>query len=354
MYGCASDDDCDSGQICRCAGQGLGLYTECIAGGCADDSECGEYLCGLSPDTCEPGGFVTACHGEADLCYSDSDCLDFQPCFYDEGKDPTVWACNDAVCGRPFIVDQVARTAPLCEVSPECSGAWTRGLSPEVQHLSRSQRSQLCEHWSAIAAMEHASVASFARALLELVAVGAPAELLAATQGALADEIRHAQRTFALASAYGGRELGPGPLAIEGALCGAGDRRRLAEAVAREGCVSETLAAAEVRAASEAASDPVIRRALAEIAADEEEHSRLAWRTLNWLLEGLSSEAVAGVIKVLYRALDEALASADSVANEDASLEAFGVLSAEARGIVMRCAGEEIVRPCARAMSEAA
>ncbi|HFE45544.1 MAG TPA: ferritin-like domain-containing protein [Nannocystis exedens] len=170
----------------------------------------------------------------------------------------------------------------------------------------------------------------------------------------MADEIKHAQRTFALASAYGGRELGPGPLAIDGAFCGAASRLRLAEAVAREGCVAETLAAAEVRAASEAASDPVIRRVLAEIATDEEEHARLAWRTLNWLLEGLSSDAVSGVLEVLHHALDGALAAADGTSNEDASLEIFGVLSAKARGIVVRCAGEEIVRPCARAMSKAA
>ncbi len=118
--------------------------------------------------------------------------------------------------------------------------------------------------------------------------------------------------------------------------------------------MAETLAAAEVRAASEAASDPVIRRALAEIARDEEEHARLAWRTLNWLLEGLSSDAASGVMDVLHHALDEALAGADGTSNEDVDLEAFGVLSAKARGIVVRCAGAEIVRPCARAMSKAA
>ncbi len=199
VYGCATDDDCSVGEICRCAGEGLGLYTECIVGGCVDDSDCGDYLCGLSPDVCIPGGFVTACHSGADLCYSDLDCFNDQPCDYNQVKDPPVWACDNTLCGRPFMIDHIARKASVCEVDPEHAGTWTRGLLPEVQHLSRSQRSRLCEHWSAIAVMEHASVASFARALLELLAVGAPAELLAATQGALADETRHAEWTFALA-----------------------------------------------------------------------------------------------------------------------------------------------------------
>ncbi len=350
VYGCATDDECGAGEICRCAGPGLGLYTECIAGDCVDDSECGDYLCGLSPDTCEPGGFQTVCHGEGDLCYSDADCPDFQPCYYENG-DPGQWRCQDAVCGRPFLVDDVARLAPVVERGEARDDAWSTGVRPETGELTPGERARLVDHWSGIAAMEHASVASFARALLELMAVGAPADLLEATQSALADEIRHAQRSFALASAYAQRELGPGALPIEGALVGAGDRRRLAEAVAREACVAETLAAAEAREASLRATCPVIRRALAEIADDEEEHARLGWRTLAWLLEGLDRRDQEGVLAVLDGAAAEALEGAASAPDEDVDLERYGVLSGASRGAVVRCAVAEIVRPCARAIS---
>lgn len=350
VYGCATDDECGAGEICRCAGQGLGLYTECIAGDCVDDGDCGDYLCGLSPDTCEPGGFQTVCHGESDLCYSDSDCPDFQPCYY-ENSDPAQWRCQDAVCGRPFLVDEVARVAPVVDLGGLRADGWSSGLRPQTGGLSSSQREQLVDHWSAIAAMEHASVASFARALLELMAVGAPADLLMATQSALSDEIRHAQRAYALASAYADRELGPGALPIEGALTGAGDRRRLAEAVAQEACVAETLAAAEARAASERATCPVVRQALAEIADDEEEHARLGWRTLAWLLEGLDQRDRDGVVAVLDGAVASALEGVQNTPYEDGDLEGFGVLRGASRGAVVRCAVAEIVRPCARAIS---
>jgi len=351
VYGCASDDECETGEICRCAGQGLGLYTECIDGGCVDDGECGEYLCALSPDTCEPGGFVTACHGEGDLCANDSECADFQPCYYDQNGDPPVWACQGAVCGRPFLIDAVARQASVVEVAGARTDGWTLGLRPSTEHLSPAQRQGLAEHWSAIAAMEHASVASFARAILDLIAVGAPADLLQGTQSALADEIRHAQRSFSLASAYAGRELAPGPMSLEGAMKGAGDPRRIAEAVAREACVAETIAAAEARAASEVASDPVIRQALAEIATEEEEHARLGWRTLEWLLHGLSEEARGEVLAALEGAMEEALEEVTIPASGDMDLEPYGVLSQASRSRVVRCAVAEIVRPCARAIS---
>ena len=44
-------------------------------------------------------------------------------------------------------------------------------------------------------------MASFARASLELMAVAAPPGLLAACARAMVDEVRHAELTFALASA---------------------------------------------------------------------------------------------------------------------------------------------------------
>ncbi|MCB9568771.1 MAG: ferritin-like domain-containing protein [Myxococcales bacterium] len=354
VYGCATDSDCADGQICRCAGDGLGLYTECIDGGCVDDSECGDYLCALSPDTCEPGGFVTQCHGPGDLCFGDDDCPDFQPCYWSTYPEPAKWACNDAVCGRPFLVDEVARVAPVIERAGWSAG----GPRPTQGRLSPALRSRLGDHWAAIAAMEHASVASFARAILELMAVGAPAELVADAQVALADEIDHAQRAFALASAFAGRELGPGPRARAHAHGGTIDRRRLAEAVAREACVGETVAAAEARIASEACRDPAMARSLAKIAADEERHAQLGWRTLAWLLEGLDPASRAGVLGVMEEAIESALeglvtappVAADSP--EEAVARAFGLLPAGERAALVRCALEEIVRPCAGALAQ--
>ena len=45
--------------------------------------------------------------------------------------------------------------------------------------LSESTRARLAREWAHIGALEHASVASFARFTLQLMALGAPADLLA-------------------------------------------------------------------------------------------------------------------------------------------------------------------------------
>lgn len=58
--------------------------------------------------------------------------------------------------------------------------------------------------------MEHASVAAFARFTLQLLAMGAPAELVQASVGAAADELDHARLRFGIADRFDGR-LGAPP-----------------------------------------------------------------------------------------------------------------------------------------------
>ncbi len=67
-----------------------------------------------------------------------------------------------------------------------------RGGSPE--------RAALGAAWLRNALMEHASVAALARFTLELLAVGAPADLIRDSNAAASDETRHAELCFALAA----------------------------------------------------------------------------------------------------------------------------------------------------------
>lgn len=134
--------------------------------------------------------------------------------------------------------------------------------------------------WLVDAAAEHASVASFARASLQLLALGAPAELVSAVHAAALDEIAHARACYALAARRGAVTNGPGPLAV--------DRAPLAttlEGFVRDtfldGCVAETLAALDVRRRAEVG-DAIERAALLAIADDEDRHAELAWRMLAW------------------------------------------------------------------------
>lgn len=136
--------------------------------------------------------------------------------------------------------------------------------------------------WRRAAAYEHASVAAFARLAIELLAVGAPPELVDDAHAAARDEIRHAKLCYGLASAYGARDVGPGPLPL--AMPRVLDLAELAVECFRDGCVDETIAAieAEEQVTGEAGDD--VRAALREIANDEARHAELSYRIVAWAL----------------------------------------------------------------------
>ena len=72
---------------------------------------------------------------------------------------------------------------------------------PRVSPLTLSDADSVqARKWLAAALAEHASVASFSKFALELLAVGAPASLLQRAHQAALDEIRHAQLSFDVVS----------------------------------------------------------------------------------------------------------------------------------------------------------
>jgi hypothetical protein len=178
------------------------------------------------------------------------------------------------VQGRP-------RVAPM-----HLGDSWrdTEQLSPRTEHLSDSERDSLAEQWIRMGQMEHASIAAFARFNLQLLALGAPPELLEASTRALADETAHAKLCFSLASAYAGYAVGPAALDISNSLeqPALGD---VLDLVIAEGCFGETSAALAALEAAELAADPVIASAHLRIARDEERHAALAFRFVRWALE---------------------------------------------------------------------
>lgn len=329
-YGCASDADCSEGMICLCdapAGR-------CVRSSCRSDADCDEGL--LCAEVASPYDFVSfACQKAKDACMTDADCKSGERCEL-RGD---VRICDNrpmAVPGRPFLVAGHARTAT--EVS---RGDWSHGPQPSLAGLSPSVRERLAAHWTRAALMEHASIAAFARFVLQLLEMGAPADLVTAAHAAMADETRHAEVCFAMASAYAGRAIGPGPLAMHGAMT-AMTRAEVFCLVVREGCVGETLAALEAEEASQLAEDPVVARVYAEIAADELTHAVLAWRYVAW---AIGEQPALGAL--LLEEL-EAAETGDVPASEH--LPAHGVLGAAHLGAVRRCAFRHVVAPAARAL----
>jgi hypothetical protein len=224
--------------------------------------------------------------------------------------------------GRPLYAEGERRAV----VASRKDGArWTRkALAPLGLGLAPELRAAVANAWLDDALAEHASVASFARATLELVAVGAPPALLAAHQRAGLQEIRHAERCFALARAYGERAIDPGPVAIP--LPRAGGLVRLACDTFVEGCVAETIGALLAARALEVCTIAEPREVLRRIEADEAAHAALAWRTLAWALrEG--GEAVTRAVLERARTLREEAGAGESDPSLDlAELHAHGRL----------------------------
>lgn len=186
--------------------------------------------------------------------------------------------CEGACCGRPFTIDGHARLADTMDRND-----WCTDWSALTNELDEATKDALYAVWRADAQMEHASVASFARFTLQLLALGAPADVVMASQSASLDEVEHARLCFALASRFAGRAIGPTALDMASAL----PPTTLAECAGWtviEGCIGETIAALTARAQLEWAQDEDTRAALLRIAEDEEKHAAVAWRFVAWAL----------------------------------------------------------------------
>jgi hypothetical protein len=208
-----------------------------------------------------------------------------------------------------------------------------------------ARRAALAAHWAREASYEHASVASFARTTLELLALGAPPELVAETQAAGLDEVRHAQALYGLARAYGAEAAGPGPVATDRPLHR--DAASFALATFDDACVGETIASLVARAAEGAAEDAAVAGILATIAEDEERHAELAWRTLAWALAKAGPGArarLSGRVERLEREL------ACEGPSERPASAGDGLLADDVTGQIRRRALAEVVLPCARAL----
>ncbi|MCB9748632.1 MAG: hypothetical protein H6713_01365 [Myxococcales bacterium] len=111
-YGCARDDDCAEGQVCVCAGEGLGPRARCVPAACERDEACPEdQLCGVSAraDACGVISRALSC-APPGACHADLECPD-AACYASEGspigehrcgveQDLEAWGCYPTVsCG---------------------------------------------------------------------------------------------------------------------------------------------------------------------------------------------------------------------------------------------------------------
>jgi hypothetical protein len=211
--------------------------------------------------------------------------------------------------GRPLRVRRRAVTPGV-----RASSEWASGPRPRVDALDREARELLRDLWLHDARKEHASVPAFGQVAWQLVALGAPADLVRRAHVSCLQEIDHAERCFALASAYAGEDLGVQdmPALLRGASDLPRDRTRALVKVATEALVDGALLEdfnAELAATALAdVKDPAAREALEHIVEDERDHAALAWDIVAFCIDR-GGEPVARAVRAAFERLPDAPAS---------------------------------------------
>ena len=301
---CETDADCGSGHLCLCGPK----FGTCVAAKCNSGADCAVGDC--VSYTANPGCGSTAmvCENSGDSCGAQSDCPNGQECTWDTPKGKKY--CSPPMCGigRPFVVQGSWRMAEVVDCAPAShrhsadgatSAAWLATVPADLLPV-------LAQHWETAAQMEHASVAAFARLALELLAVGAPLDLVERAQLAGADEVRHAQVCLSLAQRFDGKRRSFGPLTMVGVAIDT-DLASIAASAVAQGCVVETCAALEARIAAEQAVDADLKAALSQIADDEARHAELSWAIAKWAQSRAGVTGAADVVVAMQTAFVQAV-----------------------------------------------
>ena len=211
-----------------------------------------------------------------------------------------------AVPGRPFVDASGKTLAAVVKVGEVKLNQEDSSVDVDNNNnCTESNQNQvsLGQEWVRNAVGEDASVASFAAFSIALMTNGAPSDLVEDALKAGLDEVRHARTSFAIASKLLGEEVKPGPLPVSNHEFNH-DIKKLAMAVAKEGCVDETLSSIELAAEIDLLNSVLgddhtvaitkyagidkktltwIRDELQIIKKEESSHAKLAWRTFEWV-----------------------------------------------------------------------
>ncbi|HEY4118064.1 MAG TPA: hypothetical protein VGM56_09420 [Byssovorax sp.] len=287
---CVTDADCTASDACFCTGAttiphpvlGTGV---CVTATCHSDADCPSGECAVSQPCMGQIGCLVCRDLSSDTCRVGADCGNDFAAACEWSPSTSHFACVDVPTTGRLLRDagRVVWTGYVDRAD------WAAGSARPRDAASPELGRALAEHWAAVAGTEHASVASFAQFSLQLLALGAPPELLVATQRAALDEIGHARAAYAIASAFAGRDLGPGPVDACGTAL-SGSRAALIEMLIADACVSELVSVTEMLFVAAAATDAAIVAFAVRAAREEEAHAALAWRALRWALEGASGD----------------------------------------------------------------
>lgn len=186
--------------------------------------------------------------------------------------------------GRPFRRGKQPLTAGSGEGEAWLEPVALWPLPPEAL------RAELAAEWRRNGMKEHASIAAFSRLSLDLIAVSAPAELLAEVQGDALDEIRHARLCFSVAHALDGRKEGPGDFpeartSTRGLPTRTLALTRLAIDAVIDGALNEGVSARLLARLAGTCTDPALAALVRGMAADEAKHAAHSWNIVAFCME---------------------------------------------------------------------
>ena len=198
------------------------------------------------------------------------------------------------------------------------------GVAQAASVHTQSQQTAAAQAWRREASYEHASVASFSRASLELMAHGAPMALLERTHRAALDELEHTRLCMQVAKDLDGQDATLGP--VPALPPRNEDMEGLAVRTLQEAYLPERCAVAEAKAALALTRSQPAQDALQIIIEDETRHCELALDILRWCLQRGGAS--------VQRALKQALArvpSAPAAPAPGGPLQAHGLLDDASR-----------------------
>ena len=225
--------------------------------------------------------------------------------------------------GRPFRRRGANRTART-----EAGDRWLEdpALLPSVP---AELREELAAEWRRNGAKEHASIAAFSRLSLDLLALGAPPELLAEVQRDALDEIRHAALCFSIARDLDGRAEGPATFPEAGESTRTLPSRTLAlgklaiDAVI-DGALNEGVSARILGRLSQTSTPPRLVEVLRGMAADEARHAAHSWNIIAFCIDA-GGPCVIHALRGALRALPGTMTASLPEPARGGAWEVFGV-----------------------------
>ncbi len=312
-----------------------------------------EFLACIQPDS------TGSCPNQMNAWGPITSTLDICTCLRSIESGPSPDPSGGGLCCYKTLVEFVcvvgralpSESGPLVAPFDNGQRGWSEeNLVPCVDGLSAAEREIIAERWIRDGLFEHASIASFSRLALALLATSADADLVRDAHEAALDEVRHAKLSLSLAAAYRGAPVAPRALPLPEALPISADLVELAVASVIEGAVGETLAA--VLAAEQAAvtEDPAVRRVLLGIAEDESRHAELAFRVIAFAIAA-GGQPVRDAVSRAFAGASMALpALAEDVALPARVARAHGFVASSVTRVAFIRAMDDIVLPLGGAL----